>query len=72
MHAWGYVKNRKKRLIVAWVSIVNSLGIGFKNTQTHRERAVVSSTKARIIFTNRTKKANPIKPKSANSTHPDE
>jgi hypothetical protein len=44
----------------------------FTNTRTHRERAVVSSTKARIIFTNRTKKRNPIKPKSAKSTHPDE
>jgi hypothetical protein len=42
------------------------------NTRTHSERAVVSSAKARIIFTNRTKKGNPIKPKSANSTHPDE
>jgi hypothetical protein len=34
--------------------------------------AVVSLIKARIIFTNRTKKRNPTKPKSAKSTHLDE
>jgi hypothetical protein len=44
----------------------------YTNTRTHRKREIVSSTKARIIFTNRTKKRNPIKPKSAKSTHPDE
>jgi hypothetical protein len=44
----------------------------FTNTRTHRERAVVSLTKARNIFPNRTKKRNPIKPKSADSTHSDE
>jgi hypothetical protein len=42
------------------------------NTRTHRKRAVVSLTKARIIFTNRTKKRNPTKPKSAKSIHLDE
>jgi hypothetical protein len=160
MHAWGYMKNRKKRLLVAQVVIVNSFfsrakytriyaheqpwrphglphvsvivtksaftftrkmftpavhgmnnahlpqanasGCGrkisfdplswwhmmaiwgkqhintyttersFMNTRTHRKRAVVSLTKARIICTNRTKKRNPTKPKSAKSTHPDE
>jgi hypothetical protein len=44
----------------------------FTNTRTHRKQAVVSLTKARIIFTNRTKKRNPTKPKSAESTHLDE
>jgi hypothetical protein len=44
----------------------------FTNTRTHREQTVVLLTKARTIFTNRTKKRNPIEPKSANSTHPDE
>jgi hypothetical protein len=44
----------------------------FTNTRAHRKRAEVSLTKARIIFTNRTKKRNPIKPKSAKSTHLDE
>jgi hypothetical protein len=161
MHAWGYVKNREKRLLIVWVFIVNSFFFARKiyshrrsratmaspwatriatcssrsplsrslektfypavqgiknahlrqanasvcgqkisldplsrwhmlaiwgkqdigtyatersltNTRTHRKRAVVSSTKARIILTNGTKKRNPIKPKSANSTHPDE
>ena len=43
----------------------------FTNTRTHRKRAVVSLIKARIIFTNRTKKRNPNKPKSAKSTHLD-
>jgi hypothetical protein len=42
------------------------------NTWTNRKRAVVSSIKARIIFTNRTKKRNPTRPKSAKSTHLDE
>jgi hypothetical protein len=44
----------------------------FTNTRAHRKRAVVSLTKARIIFTNRTKKRNPTKPKSAKSAHLDE
>jgi hypothetical protein len=44
----------------------------FTNPRTHRKRAVVSLTKARIIFTNRTKKRNPTKPKTAKSTQPDE
>jgi hypothetical protein len=44
----------------------------FANTRTHRKRAVVSVTKARIIFTNGTTKRNPIKPKLANHPHPDE
>ena len=44
----------------------------FTNTRTHRKQALVSLTKARIIFTNRTKKRNPTKPKSAKSTHLDE
>jgi hypothetical protein len=44
----------------------------FTNTRAHRKRAVFSLTKARIIFTNRTKKRNPTKPKSAKSTHLDE
>jgi hypothetical protein len=43
----------------------------FTNNQTHRKRAVVALTKARI-YTNRTKKRNPTKPKSAKSTHLDE
>jgi hypothetical protein len=42
------------------------------NTRAHRKRAVVSLIKARIIFTNQTKKRNPTRPKSAKSTHPDE
>jgi hypothetical protein len=33
------------------------------NTGTHRKRAVVSLIKARVIFTNRIKKRNPIEPK---------
>jgi hypothetical protein len=44
----------------------------FSNTPTHRKRAAVSLTKARIIFTNLTKKRNPTEPKSAKSTHLDE
>ena len=44
----------------------------FTNTRTHRTRAVVSLTKARIIFNNQTKKRNPIKPKTAKSVHLDE
>jgi hypothetical protein len=44
----------------------------FTNTQTHRKRAAVSLTKARIIFTNLTKKQNPTEPKLAKSTHLDE
>jgi hypothetical protein len=44
----------------------------FTNTQTHRKRAVVSLIKAHIMFTNRTKKRNSTKPKSAKSTHLDE
>jgi hypothetical protein len=44
----------------------------FTNTRTHHKRAVVSLIKARIIFTNRTKKQNLTKPKSAKSTHLDE
>jgi hypothetical protein len=42
------------------------------NTRTHRKRAMVSLIKARIIFTNRKKKRNPAKPKSAKFTHLDE
>jgi hypothetical protein len=42
------------------------------NNRTHRKRAVVSLTKARIIFTHRTKKRNHTKPKPASSTHLDE
>jgi hypothetical protein len=42
------------------------------NTQKHHKRAVVSLIKARIIFTNRTKKRNPTKPNSAKPTHLDE
>jgi hypothetical protein len=44
----------------------------FTNTRTHHKRAVVSLIKARIIFTIRTKKRNPTKPKSAKSTYLDE
>jgi hypothetical protein len=42
------------------------------NTQTHRKRAGVSLIQARIIFTNRTKKQNPTKPKLAKFTRLDE
>jgi len=62
MAIWG------KQDIVAYATERSS----WTNTRTHRKRAVVSSIKARIIFTNRTKKQNPTKPKSAKSTHPDE
>jgi hypothetical protein len=44
----------------------------FTHNRTHRKRAVVSLTKARIIFIHRTEKRNPTKPKSAKSTHLDE
>jgi hypothetical protein len=44
----------------------------FTNTRTHCKRAVVSLTKARNIFTNRTKERNPTKPKLAKPTHLDE
>ena len=44
----------------------------FTNTRTHRKRVVVSLIKAHIIFTNRTKKRNPTKPRSVKSTHLDE
>jgi hypothetical protein len=161
MHAWGYMKNRKKRLGVAWVFIDNTFFFARKiysqcrsratmaslwatrisacssrcllspppekkitlavqgiknahlhqaialvcrrkisldpvswwhmmaklgkqhigtyatepsltNTRTHRTRAVVSLTKARNIFNNRTIKRNPTKPKLAKSNHLDE
>jgi hypothetical protein len=42
------------------------------NTRTDHKRAVVSLIKAQIIFTNRTKKRNPTKPKPAKSTLLDE
>jgi hypothetical protein len=44
----------------------------YTNTRTHHKRAEVTLITARIIFTNRTKKRNPTKPKSAKSTHLDE
>ena len=50
----------------------NTTEWGFTNIRTHRKRAVVSLTKARIIFTNRTKKQNPTKPKLAKFTRLDE
>jgi hypothetical protein len=61
MAIWG------KQDIVTYVTEHN-----FMNTRTHHKRAVVSLINARIIFTNRTKKKNPTKPKSAKSTHLDE
>jgi hypothetical protein len=44
----------------------------FTNTRTHPKGAAVSLTKARIIFTNPTKKRNPTEPKLAKSTHLDD